>query len=211
MSRPATVTISPRDRILDAAGRLFYEEGLHVGISRIIASAEVTPNTLYRHFPGKDILVAAALDQWSAGWLDWLRQSIDGPGRQPEMRVAALWDTLGQWFAADGFRGSFIANAAAALGGSPDHPAQAVIARHRLALRQLLEDVATSAGAEDAPGPGLADELQLLVDGAIAMATVDRRPAMVAGFRVPAATAAGITSGAVMRQPGRRGSWCRRA
>jgi AcrR family transcriptional regulator len=193
MSRPATGTVSARDRILDAAEALFYEDGLHVGISRIIARAEVNPNTLYRHFPSKDLLVAAALEKWSVEWLHWLRQSTDRPGGPPETRIAALWDTLDEWFATDGFRGSFIVNAAAVLGGRPAHPARAVIARHRLALHRVLEDLARSAGAR--PPSGLADDLQVLLDGAIAMATVDRRPAVVAGLRALASTAAGITSG----------------
>ena len=43
---------------------LFYAEGLHaVGIDRIIATAQVTRATLYRHFPSKDDLIVAYLTQ----------------------------------------------------------------------------------------------------------------------------------------------------
>ena len=50
----------PRERILDAATRLFAEEGINAtAVDRIIAEADVAPMTLYRHFGGKDALVAA--------------------------------------------------------------------------------------------------------------------------------------------------------
>jgi hypothetical protein len=102
-----------------------------------------------------------------------------------------LWDALDEWFASPGFRGSFIVNAAGVLGSTPGHPAEEVIARHRSELHGLLEDLARSGGAHDPPR--LADDLQVLLDGAVAMATVDRRSATVAGLRALANTAAGIT------------------
>lgn len=181
MPRLATTTIGPRDRILNAATTLFYEEGIQVGINRIIARADVTPTTLYRHFASKDKLVAAALEQWSAEWLQWLHDRVEQSGEEPEVRLAALWDALDQWFAIEGFRGSFIANAATGLGGKLDHPAQAVIAEHRMTLHQLLEDLAKSVGVHEPTS--LATELQVLLDGAVAMAAVDHRPAVVAGVR----------------------------
>src|SRR5262245_2831525 len=52
-----------RTRLLATATRIFYAEGIHsVGIDRIIAEAQVTRATLYRHFPGKEDLIVAYLD-----------------------------------------------------------------------------------------------------------------------------------------------------
>ncbi|GGO36941.1 TetR family transcriptional regulator [Streptomyces lasiicapitis] len=48
-----------RDRILDAARRLFSTEGLKVPMREIARGAGVGPATLYRRFPTKQALVAA--------------------------------------------------------------------------------------------------------------------------------------------------------
>lgn len=53
-----------RSRLLSTAIKVFYQEGIHsVGIDRIVTTAQVTRATLYRHFPGKEDLVLAYLDQ----------------------------------------------------------------------------------------------------------------------------------------------------
>jgi AcrR family transcriptional regulator len=191
MEGPGTATAvaaRPRDRIVDAALDLFQREGLQaVGVDRIIAAAEVAPMTLYRHFDGKDELVAATLERWSADWLRWLRDQLDQRGDDPWARLAGLWEALAAWFGADGFRGSFVANAATELRGRPDHPAQRVIAAHRAALRRLLQELTGAAGAADPAG--LAAQLQVLLDGAVAVAAVDRRPDAVASARALAAAA----------------------
>jgi AcrR family transcriptional regulator len=74
MPRPArhdTSTIPPADRrpsaarqrILETADRLFYNEGIRaVGVNRIVEEAAVTRVTLYRHFRSKDELISAYLE-----------------------------------------------------------------------------------------------------------------------------------------------------
>ena len=186
----------PRERILAAATRLFYEEGiLATGVDRVVAEAEVAPMTVYRQFGGKDELVAAALQQWSAHWLDRLNDNIDRSGDDPEARYMALWDTLEEGLATKDSHGSFVANAATELRGRPDHPAQKVIDAHQRATRQLLEDLAERAGAGDPAS--LAEQLVLLVNGAIA--TVDCRSTVITAARALATTA--LTSNSACRSP----------
>ena len=67
----------------------------------------------------------------------------------------------------------------------PGHPAQATIATHRAALRELLQDIATTAGV---PAPGAALQLHMPIDGATAVAVVDREPGAAASARVIATT-----------------------
>jgi AcrR family transcriptional regulator len=58
---------SPRDRILEVAGRLFYREGYRgVGVDRVIAEADVAKATFYKHFPSKDDLIVAWINRAEA-------------------------------------------------------------------------------------------------------------------------------------------------
>jgi AcrR family transcriptional regulator len=188
------VSARPRERILATATALFQAEGIGaVGVNRIIGQADVAPMTLYRQFGGKDALVAATIEQWSVAWLHRLADAMDRRGDDPSDRFDGLWDELDAWFAEDDFRGSFVANAATELRSEPDHPAQVKIVQHRQALRQLLEDLAKSAGAHDPTV--LAAQLQVLVDGAISAAAVDRTPAAATGARTLARAAVKAASG----------------
>jgi AcrR family transcriptional regulator len=176
------VPARPRERILTTATDLFCQEGIAaVGVNRIITEADVAPMTLYRQFGGKDGLVAATVEQWANEWLHLVADALDRRGDDPQARFDGLWDALEAWFAGPGFKGSFIANAATELRSEPDHPAHAVIAHHRQEFRALLEDLAKMAGAYDAAV--LAAQLQVLVDGAVAAAAVDRDPAAARGAR----------------------------
>ena len=171
-------TVTPRERLLTTATTLLDKEGIQsVGINRLIAEAGVALMTLYRQFGDKDTLVAASLEHWSTDWLQWLTDRLNGYGNDPEARFNGLFDALGEWFMSDDFHGSFIASAAVELRGVPNHPAHRVIDGHRLAVRQLLEDLATETGAKNPED--LATQLQVLIDGAIAMASFDpsREPA----------------------------------
>jgi AcrR family transcriptional regulator len=189
------VSARPRERILSTATALFYAEGIGaVGVNRVIEEADVAPMTLYRQFGSKDALVAATVEQWSTQWLHRLSEAVDRSGDDPADRFDGLWDELEAWFAEDDFRGSFVANAASELRGEPDHPAQARVVQHRQALRQLLEDLAKSAGAYD-PAV-LAAQLQVLIDGAISAASVDRTPTAAAGARSLAKAAVTTASSA---------------
>lgn len=60
----AKAKASVRQRIVDAAMRLFDEEGYDaVSTTRIAEAAEVTQRTVFRYFPRKDLIVYAAADE----------------------------------------------------------------------------------------------------------------------------------------------------
>jgi AcrR family transcriptional regulator len=183
-------TSRARGRILDAATRLFREEGIHAtSVDRVIAEADVAPMTVYRHFGGKDELVTATLERWSEQWLGWLRREAARGGDDPGARLDGLWDALEKWFADEGFRGSYVDNVASELRAKPGHPAQTPVAAHRAALRQLLRELATATGAPSPAGAAL--QLQTLIDGATAVAVIDRQPGAAASARAMAAAVLG--------------------
>lgn len=49
-----------RDKLLDAATRLFIEQGLDATVDAIAKEAGVGPGTVYRHFPSREALIEAA-------------------------------------------------------------------------------------------------------------------------------------------------------
>src|SRR6478609_9797335 len=89
-SRPSPA----RQRLLEAATQLFYNEGIHsVGVDRIIEEAGVTRATMYKQFAGKEGLVLAYLegeDQGLRGLFAQAAQASDDPAVLLDLVVAGI-------------------------------------------------------------------------------------------------------------------------
>jgi AcrR family transcriptional regulator len=163
------MALRPRDRVIAAAIRLFLEEGIQaMGVARIVKEAGVAQMTLYRHFDGKDGVVAAAVEQWGAWWRGWILDQVDSCGDDPEARLAGLWMALEARLRSEDVGGSLVVVAAVELRRVPEHPAWKAIAEHRMATRQLLDDLVKPLH-EHRPAD-LAGRMHLLVEGAEAAA-----------------------------------------
>jgi AcrR family transcriptional regulator len=177
-----------RDRVLQAASRLFHREGIRaVGVDRIAAEAEVGKMTLYRHFATKDDLVVAVLEGRDGPARAALAAAMDHAGDDPRARLLAPFAMLEPWFTGRGFRGCPFMNASLEL-RDPGHPARAVARRHKAATRDVFAVAARAAGLADANADALADQLAVLFDGAIAQAQM-RDPVTVARAARAAASA----------------------
>lgn len=153
-----------RSRLLRTASELFYAEGLHsVGIDRIIATAQVTRATLYRHFSSKDDLVVAYLtqiDEAVRAQVDAARVQGDSPGDI----VRAVGRSLAEGIRSDGFRGCAFLNAVAEY-PDPDHPVhRAVLAHREWFLATITELLAATEHADPARA---ARHFVMLRDGAM--------------------------------------------
>jgi len=152
-----------RERILEAAEHLFYGQGIQaIGVDAIAAGAHVSKRTLYRHFPSKDLLVAAYLQRRAHALI-----SHEG---DPCERVLKAFAGLEHWFASSRFRGCPFVNAVSELGAEPAHPAVVVAVRLKEERRAWFERAMREAGASDPAG--LADQLMIVFEGAIATALV---------------------------------------
>ncbi len=81
-----------KDRILDTASRLFYEQGYHVtGINQIIEEADIARASLYHHFISKTELLLAYLDRSHEAWFRELEDFMR-PVEGARERVLALFD-----------------------------------------------------------------------------------------------------------------------
>ena len=156
---------SARERILQAAGRLFYRDGYRaVGVDTIVAEAGATKMTLYRHFSSKDELIAAHLEESNAGFWTWFEQALGSPDNPARDRLVALFTALEALVTAPACLGCPFLNAAVDF-PCPDHPGHRAALAHKQALRDRLMQLAQAAGA--AQSARLADHLLLLADGAL--------------------------------------------
>ena len=170
-----------RDRLLDAAEELFVERGIAAtGVDAVLGRAEVSPATLYAHFPGKDHLVAGYLERRHERWRATWDAALERCGDDPDARVLAIFDALDDFPTATSTRGcAFLAAAVEVT--EPEHPAYRWLAADTHLLVERLRQLAAESGAADPDA--LAAEILGLYDAALASRT--RRT--VAGDGGPAA------------------------
>jgi AcrR family transcriptional regulator len=162
--RPAE-QLSKRDQLVETAWQLFYRDGYHAtGIDRILAQAGVAKMTLYKHFRSKDELILAALEKRSAQFRESFSRFLHSKKRVPERQLLAVFDWLIHWVSSKEFRGCFFQKAMAEYQDVQDPIHQAALA-HKAAFHGEIRRLVTEAGL--AIPKGLADQLALLVEGAI--------------------------------------------
>ena len=177
-----------KDRILETTDRLFYGQGIRaVGVDTIAAEIGISKRTLYNYFPSKDALIVAYLTRRAVA------RSI--PDRPPPEQILDVFDWLERWFASRAFRGCPFVNAVAEI-GERAHPAIRIAIDQKERRRGAFRDILTRAGVADPYG--LATQLAILVEGAIAAALVRDDPTMARAAKSAARvllTAAGVFEG----------------
>jgi AcrR family transcriptional regulator len=184
MSRwPAKEIMS--ERILEAADRLFYGQGIRaVGVDTIAAEIGISKRTLYNYYPSKDELIVAYL---SRRLIPLLLSDVP-----PAEQILGAFDRLERSFGTKAFRGCPFVNAVAEVGDTNEAAARIAIA-FKEQRRVWFRDLLTRLGVTDADA--LATQLAILVDGAIAGALVRGDPGIARSAKDAARvllTAAGV-------------------
>lgn len=122
-----------RERILAAAGRLFAERGLEVGMREIARRAGVGPATLYRRFPTRQALI----DEAFSVELRACRQVVEDGCAQADP-WAGFSDTLRRLIALNVANRGFVDALVSTVPSS-------VFAEHRHELLRLLDGLARRA------------------------------------------------------------------
>src|SRR5437660_8620921 len=145
--RVKTSELGVRDRLLDAADRLFYQEGVRaVGIDRVLAEADAAKASLYQHFGCKDQLVASYLERRT----DYARAHIEAylADTPPSQRALKFFDWVVAWAESKDFRGCPLQHTVSELTDAA-HPARAVAHGQREWFAECFREWTTAAGVKD--------------------------------------------------------------
>ena len=169
-----TTTTPARQRLLDAAARLFYVEGMvATGIDTITAEAGVARKSLYNNYASKQDLMLAYIRGRHEEWLELFQDRLDRAGSSRE-RVLAVFDAYldhAEAAYAHGFRGCGLLNAAAELpAGSGGREA---VREHKEQVEAILTAHLTEFGCADPAGT--AEHLSFLLEGAMSRAGLEGR------------------------------------
>lgn len=177
-----------RDRLLQTAAALFYAEGIKgVGVDRILSEAGVTRATMYRHFAGKEALVAAYLDREDATIRGYF-EAAAANGGAPRDLLAAVIDGVAEDAGRYHRRGCPFINAAAEY-PEPDGAIRRIIDGHRAWFRGTLAELCRAA---EIPDPAeAAASLVLLRDAALVGVYLDG-DGVTGSFRRTARRAVGL-------------------
>lgn len=155
---------------MQAAAQTFYAEGIsRTGVDRLVDVAGVTRATFYRHFPSKEDLVLAYVQEQDADLRDRAARALASTD-VPREQLRAVIQGLAESVVGTGFRGCPYINTAAeypdALG-----PVRQAIDAHRVWFRGALVDLLTRSG--HAAPEFAADLIVLLRDGSQVGAYLD--------------------------------------
>jgi AcrR family transcriptional regulator len=138
-----------RERILATADRLFYGNGIQaIGVQRLIDESQVTRVTFYRHFPSKDDLVLAYLDDRKMRARAAVQAIIDAHPGDPGGALHAWAVALTEDGMIDEYRGCTFVNAAAEY-EPPNHPVRAIAIDQRRWVNRTTESLLRQAGHPD--------------------------------------------------------------
>ena len=167
----ADAAAAAAERALDAAERLFYQRGiLSVGMDRIRTESGLSLKRLYQLFPAKERLVEAYLERRDERWRRDLAAHVERH-EDPERRILAIFDWLGEWFAAPDFNGCAWINAYGELGATSD-PVARQVRLHKTAFKEYVTDLAARADLPESLG----EQVFLLAEGAMATAAITGTP-----------------------------------
>ncbi|MFC8342840.1 TetR/AcrR family transcriptional regulator [Streptomyces sp. NPDC057280] len=174
---------SSRERLLEAAATLTYQEGVNIGVDALCKAAGVSKRSMYKLFESKDELLAASLLERASAYVTTLLPATDDD-RSPRERILYVFGQAEALAAAPDFQGCRYLVVQIEL-KDPEHPASRVARRVKENLTAYFRNEAERGGASD---PDLlARQLILVFDGASARAGI--KADTQGGLVIPTVTA----------------------
>lgn len=187
---------STRERIVNAASRLFYGQGIgRVSMDTVAEKAGVTKRTLYYHFNSKDEIVAAHLTERDQPNLALFKTWYDEAEGGPAEKTRAIFTSLARSARHPKWKGCGFLRTSAELAHMPGHPAIKAGAQHKKNVENWLRSTFEEAGIAD--GSTLSRQVMLLLDGSFAVVLLHRDSSYLetAGEAAAALVQAGLGRG----------------
>ncbi len=154
---------TPKDVLLETAARLFYQYGFRAtGVDTIAAESGIGKMTLYRHYPSKDDLIVAYLQDSDRAFWEHFEAGTRG-ALTPRETLLGFFTSLQAYVLTPSCCGCPFLNIASEYPEN-DYPGHRVALEHKAAVRDHFRQLAEAAGARQPAA--LADALVLLMDGA---------------------------------------------
>lgn len=164
---PKSTAETTRDRILTAANKLFYGEGIRaVSVDAIADKAGLTKRTLYYHFRSKDELIEAYLVSRDQPNLAAFERWFDAADGSVADKTSAIFFNVAKNARHPKWKGCGFLRTVAELANMPGHPAVAVGAAHKKKFEAWLAGRFSGAGI--GASEALARQVAVLMDGAFA-------------------------------------------
>ncbi len=165
-------TPSKREQLIKASLELFAQNGIHsTGVDTIVKHAGVTKKTLYAHFRSKEELVLAVLRHYDGLARNDFMRRVEAVAKEPKARLLAVFDVAERWFEQNNFYGCLFINAIGEYSEN-DTPIRQVCKEYKRMMRGYIRELCQDAGVKD--DEKLAEEIALLVEGAIVTAQVSQ-------------------------------------
>lgn len=163
-----------RERIIEAASRLFYFQGFNqTGINQIIAEANVAKASMYQHFRSKEDIAVAYLQGRHIMWMGNLNECVSRSTHK-EGKIVGCFDYLTEWLTEVDFRGCGWQNIITDL--PADHNKikdQAVL--HKNDFQTWIHNLIKGEGTYvDDEAVALGDEILILIEGAIILSQIQK-------------------------------------
>lgn len=167
-----------RDRIIAAATRLFYSEGIRAtSVDAVAEKAGITKKTLYYHFQTKDELIAAYLASRDQPTLAYYERWFTETEGSTADKVRGLFLSFARSADTPNWRGCGFLRTIAELASTPGHPAIKAGAAHKKKFEAWMAD---RLAREGVPEPKrIARQIVILLDGAATVMLIHRDTAYV--------------------------------
>ncbi|WP_445682063.1 TetR/AcrR family transcriptional regulator [Radicibacter daui] len=192
--------LSTRERIVEAAGKLFYGEGIRaVSLDAVAEKAGVTKRTFYYHFRSKDDLVAAYLEARDQPNLALFQRWFAVAEGDLPARVEGIFQNLARSARHPKWKGCGFLRTSVELVNLPGHPAMVAGRAHKKRVESWLSEMLEPEVGTGAAEP-LAQQLILLMDGAFSVQLLHRDAAYI---EVAGQAAANLVRAAITAAEGR--------